>query len=814
MSEPNPPIATTDDGAPRYALAWAMLVCAIAALTLAYPALSGGFLVNPHSDQYIAGYAFRDYAAQSLRDGNGFPLWNPYLYGGMPYIDAMHGDIFYPTFLLRMLLPTDIAMTWGMILHFWLAGVAMYGFLRAHRLSFHASLIGGLAYMMSGQVAGLVSPGHDGKLFISALFPVTLLTLRHGMRDGRRWAWGALALVVGLGVLTPHPQLLQYLLLASGAYALWLAYFEGGDGAPTRRVATQRLGLALGAIAIGMAIGAIQFMPLAQYTPWSPRSGGAGWEHAISYSMPPEELVNWVIPQFSGMLDAYWGRNGIHLHSEYLGFPVLLLAAAAFATKDAITRRFVWCCTGLLAVSVIWGLGGYVEPFYRIIYAIVPGTKYFRAPSTIMFISAFAVAALAAVGVQRALVEGISKRFLIVGASVLGFITLLGVTGGLTNGFEYAAMANPASPEGALQAMEANKPAVVAGAWRAAIFGAIALGLLYAVFARSAKNTVLATALAALVVADIWTVERYYWLFSPRASKVYATDAAIERIKSDSIPGRVFAIQLSREAAPNDPFLRGDGLMVQGVRHVTAYHGNELGRYQELYGGKGLQYNGVLERLGISGVFAQLTNLRWMYTNLPSLPKDYFPRMGDGKPILGPVKNAVGTDVWLYQIDGDNPPAWVVPAMMKFPDATTLEYLTTTDFPVKSVALFDTSAQVDAQQLTAIPAPLAIRARVTRYAPGSIDIELDAPAPARSALVVSENFYPGWTATVDGQPASTARADYVLIGVPLNAGARKIELRFADGAYQRGKIVTLVALALAVALAVAGAVADRKRARA
>jgi uncharacterized membrane protein len=277
MSETTTATATPDDGAPRYALAWAMLVCAVAALTLAYPALSGGFLVNPHSDQYIAGYAFRDFAAQSLRDGNGFPLWNPYLYGGMPYIDAMHGDIFYPTFLLRMVLPTDIAMTWGMILHFWIAGVAMYAFLRAHRLSFRASLVGGLAYMMSGQVAGLVSPGHDGKLFVSALFPVTLLMVRRGMRDGRRWAWGTLALVVGLAVLTPHPQLLQYLLLASGAYALWVAYLEGGDGAPTRRVATQRLGLALGAVAIGMAIGAIQFMPLAQYTPWSPRSGGAGW---------------------------------------------------------------------------------------------------------------------------------------------------------------------------------------------------------------------------------------------------------------------------------------------------------------------------------------------------------------------------------------------------------------------------------------------------------------------------------------------------------------------------------------------------------
>src|SRR6185503_14412418 len=124
------------------------------------------------------------YGAETIRTTGGLPLWNPYQFGGMPYIDAMHGDIFYPTFLLRMILPTDIAMTWGMIIHFWLAGVAAYAFFRANRLSFGASLIGGLAYMMSGQVAGLVSPGHDGKLFVTALFPVTLLVLRHGVCHG------------------------------------------------------------------------------------------------------------------------------------------------------------------------------------------------------------------------------------------------------------------------------------------------------------------------------------------------------------------------------------------------------------------------------------------------------------------------------------------------------------------------------------------------------------------------------------------------------------------------------------------------------
>src|SRR6266849_4586043 len=174
--------------APRFALGWASIVYALSKLTLGYPALVGQFLVNPHSDQYIAGYAFREFAASTLRATRHFPLWNPYLFGGLPFVAAMHGDIFYPTFLLRMIMPTDVAMTWGFIIHVWLAGFFTYLFLRSTGFGFFGALFGGVAYMMGGQVASLVSPGHDGTLFVSALFPLALSLLLRGIRDGKRWS--------------------------------------------------------------------------------------------------------------------------------------------------------------------------------------------------------------------------------------------------------------------------------------------------------------------------------------------------------------------------------------------------------------------------------------------------------------------------------------------------------------------------------------------------------------------------------------------------------------------------------------------------
>src|SRR4051812_34385561 len=298
MPRPDSSPAAPLDPAPRFAMGWAALAYALATLALAYPVLSGQFLVNPHSDQYIAGFAFRDFAAQSLRAGQGIPQWNPYLFGGLPYVAAMHGDIFYPTAWLRLVMPTDLAMTWGFILHTFLAGLFTYGFLRAWRLGFTASLVGGMGYLLSGPIASYASPGHDGKLFVSALLPLALWLLVRGIRDGKNWAWGTLALVIGLAALAPHPQILQYVLLTAGAFALFLAL--GADQSGTkldRRTAVRRLALALAAVVVGMAMGAIQFAPVREYVAWSPRAGGRDYEYATSYSFPLVELFNTYLPQ-------------------------------------------------------------------------------------------------------------------------------------------------------------------------------------------------------------------------------------------------------------------------------------------------------------------------------------------------------------------------------------------------------------------------------------------------------------------------------------------------------------------------------------
>jgi uncharacterized membrane protein YfhO len=78
-------------------------------------------------------------------------------------------------------------------------------------------------------------------------------------------------------------------------------------------------------------------------------------------------------------------------------------------------------------------------------------------------------------------------------------------------------------------------------------------------------------------------------------------------------------------------------------------------------------------------------------------------------------------------------------------------------------------------------------------------------------LIVSENYFPGWTASVDGHPALTDRVQYNLIGVQLPANAKVINLRFNDPAYQRGKAITFVMLLAAIGWLLFGVIGDRRR---
>ena len=195
-------------------------------------------------------------------------------------------------------------------------------------------------------------------------------------------------------------------------------------------------------------------------------------------------------------------------------------------------------------------------------------------------------------------------------------------------------------------------------------------------------------------------------------------------------------------------------------------------------------------------------NVRYWYTVLDDSTMHQLAarfRVPPFTKLAGPARDAAGSMVYAYKLPEPNPAAWVAAAIIKAPQDRALGAVLDPSFDPATVAVVDTSASaITGASIRALPAPAATTATVTSYAAGAIDVALSQPAAAGQALVVSENYFPGWHAVADGKPAPVGLMNYNLVGVALPQGVRTVQLRFVDAAYEKGKIATWIALALAV----------------
>jgi hypothetical protein len=101
-------------------------------------------------------------------------------------------------------------------------------------------------------------------------------------------------------------------------------------------------------------------------------------------------------------------------------------------------------------------------------------------------------------------------------------------------------------------------------------------------------------------------------------------------------------------------------------------------------------------------------------------------------------------------------------------------------------------------------------ARIVRYEPERVVVEATARRPG--ALVLTDLHYPGWKATVDGEPADLHRVNWLLRATTLPAGRHTVELRYEPASWRIGWIVSLVAALALTATLVAGIRSRRGRA--
>lgn len=753
----------------------ALLVFLAAALMLCWPMLTGQFIGGPASDQYVAGYGFRHFAAEYWKTHHAVALWNPYIFGGMPFVGGMHGDIFYPTAWLRWILPTGTAMNLGFALHLVIAGLAMYALLREFRTGWAAAVTGGVAYQLTGLVASLVSPGHDGKLFVSALAPLLFLALLRGVRHRSLPGFGATALLIGLA-LHGHPQMTYYLLVAAAIWALYLVF--GDEAGPRGGERWRAIGLGAGAVILGMAIYAVQAMPFAAYIPFSPRAEGgpsSGWDYATGFAFPPSEVFSTFYPEINGILDNYTGGNGLKHHTEYLGVVVMLLALCGLGGRERRRERLV--LGGIALLFLLVAFGGHT-PFYRLWYELMPRMKQVRAAGMAFYLVALPICVFAGFGASRLFRGEIPARRILIGAGVFAVIGLLGAAGTLTG--LAMATAHPQLAERVVQ----NAPEIQQGGIRLLLVAVLGGAVLWAIAGSRLRGGLAAAALLAVVAADLWSVERRFFVFAGTTADLFGDDELTTAMKRTPLPFRVWDPKGGYAELEVYP---GSWLMGAGVPQLLGYHGNELRGFDELMGEKNLWRNQV------SGGLLQLFGVRYV-TLAQRMDVPGFHQ------VAGPVATTPGRSAILYEADTVPPYLRLMAGAVKVPEAQVTSVVLNPQFPLLSVAVYGDSAPVAPGELSRVPEPPAAAATLASWQPGKMVVSLEGRDQRPLYLVVAENWYKDWRATIDGADAPVLRAQHTLLSVVVPPGAREVTLEFKSPEYARGRLISLLAVFLALAM--------------
>jgi len=387
-----------------------------------YPVLLGRIVLAP-GDGWAQNFGVRALAGQMLRDGQ-LPLWNPYIFAGMPLMASVYGGALYPPNWLFAILPAHLAMNVVVITTYHLALAGTYLYARRIGVERIGALIAGVAFTFGGFMIAHLA--HTSRIAAAAWLPWVLLAVENIARaDSLRkaWRWVALgALFIALQFFAGEPQMMVFTAMVAATCAVFALARCKSNPARARFVAAIAVMLLCGVL-----ISLVELLPARELLGQSERSD-PGPQFFDSYSFPPWQLPALIFPYFFGgaMMAPYrveyWGREIAAIMCGYAGMLTWLLAMAALFARSRNAGRFdadaseiaatkiesddrarAWLWLGVAVVSMLLAFGGYL-PFelnhklYRI-----PGYNSFRGLYRHQFEFTFAMAMLAGLGMNRLL---------------------------------------------------------------------------------------------------------------------------------------------------------------------------------------------------------------------------------------------------------------------------------------------------------------------------------------------------------------------------------------------------------------------------
>jgi hypothetical protein len=732
----------------RTTLTEALIVAGLALLPLLFwwrlwaldPADRAVIPAGDFTSQY---YPLQSFAARELAAGR-LPAWNPYINAGQPGLADIQTGFFYPLNVLPNLVLAVLRLPFGLgiltaqvVLHFSLASLFTYLFVR-HRARRAGSSLGGARF--AGAVAAIAFtyagyltsfPVQQLTILETAIWlPLILFFLDRTTEHPRTITQLILAgLALACAFLAGHPQTALYVVYAFLAYGLFLVWSQGREPLVSETRSPSRMGrwasgLVLAAywvllpMILGLSLAAVQIVPTLQFIA---RSTRAGLDYqAVSWGFPLAEATHLLYP-------GYFGGS-----PQYVGIlPLVLAVAAAFGRR---LRRDVafWGVVAVLAFLLAFGRHTFL---YSLAYLGLPGFGAVRNQERIIYLFGFAISVLAGFGALT-LVQPVAqlarKGFRRFSRALIGvWVAFLALTGLFYFGYL----------QGQQQGVEVN---LFQGLLRHHVLLLFVLGgsaLLFAarLSGRAPRGVSMALALG-LIWLNLFTINWQYNLAEPVPSGPFPETGLVRFLQAQPGTYRISSAGLLPGGA-------SAGVVYQ-IRDITGNTPLRLDRFAAFEGQVG------------SWQRWQLLNVHYVLSQ-----EDL-----DG-PGLARVYEEGNTKV--YQVGDPLPAAWMVGEVIVADDARALELLDAEGFSPRTTAI--SPKAVEGLTLGEGTNPQG-SVQVVESRPGRW--LLDVSAAGDGLLIVSQPFYPGWQARVDGTERPIHRVDYLLQGVAVPAGDHGVELSY------------------------------------
>ncbi len=662
-------------------------------------------------------YGWLHFWVRSIWHGH-LPLWDPYAFGGRPFVGESQTTAFYPFRLLFALIPLNKnGLISPRFYHEYLAfnrfmgAVFMFALLREFRRSHFAAFIGACAFSMGGMLARMPWPHYqESCIWLPATFLFVLRALRSETRL-RGLAEAALGgLCMGMSVLTGGVQFA----MIQGIFVLAaMIYFGASPEGDPRRHWTRAAGILAAVLAVAFCAGAAQLLPLSEYSHLSLRSISGGFV-PMSEKIPYERLVRGMWPHsiITGLFPAGAQMGGEEAWPYYIGvFPLFLTITAIWKCWRNAWVRFL----AILSLVVFaYSLGEY-SPLFGVLYAVVPYLWMARGASRFIYLISFSFSVLCAFGLDS-LLDGAGQS---AGwAEARPFLKWISI----------ACVAALIVPGVFTQ--------LPLGIWLS--YSLLLILASCAWFFRLTLRPLPASGRVLLAMFVLFDLSAFYWGEANKNDLLKNGDEYVRMVTMRQAADFIKAqpgLNRIRVSVPSEPNL-GD---IYGV--------------QSLWGGGAT----ALTEFSRLSPHEDLLNVRYHI-----------------KPASTPDPGAVYQDaLWkVYEDNGGFPRAWVV-------------HQTAIESSDDAVFARLNRPGIDLHKLAILEAPLT---RALAVASGDDSVRFRSYEPDRMSLdvntagvgllVLSEFYYPGWRATVNGGHAEIVKVDGGLRGIVVPAGQAHVSLEF------------------------------------